>query len=230
MLKQSFLALLLLALGTAGTNAFEVDIDNFLSTNPANTTVFTKSLGGDSYTVSRSFTTSNGTGFTAVGDGNFNMTYSQGQFPTSQGSVTYSLLKNGGATSWQELFTAELHATGVQGDPVDSLRLDLLQVQQFGGVNSVSVQVSAGGDVLFDNSAAGTNTPFTARSASDPFWLREVSFATASDLTYDFNVNAGSGIFTIVTVGTNLVMTPEPASLALFGSLLGAVAIRRRRR
>ncbi len=45
MIKQSFLALLLLALGTAGLNAFEVTIDNFAAA-AGNTTVFTKTLGG----------------------------------------------------------------------------------------------------------------------------------------------------------------------------------------
>ncbi|MCP4477918.1 MAG: PEP-CTERM sorting domain-containing protein [Planctomycetaceae bacterium] len=230
MLKQSFLALLLLTLCTAGTNAFEVTIDNFSSTKPANSTVFSKTLVGDNYTITRSFSTSNLTGFEAVGDGNFNMTYAGGTPTSSQGSVTYNVLKNGGATNWQELFNAERENAGFS-DPyldyaVDAWRLDLLQIQQFGGINDVSLQVSAGGSVLFDNSAS----PFTARSASDPFEIRDVVFGSASNLTYDFNINAGAGAFTVVTVGTNLVMTPEPASLALFGSLLGAVTIRRRRR
>ncbi|MDG1874879.1 MAG: PEP-CTERM sorting domain-containing protein [Mariniblastus sp.] len=226
MLKQSFLALLLLALGTAGTNAFEVTIDNFAAA-AANTTVFTKSLGGDSYTVSRSFTTSNLTGFEAVGDGNWQMTYAGGVATPSQGSITYNVLKNGGATSWNELFNAELDNAGIlQDDDVDNLRLDLLQIQQFGGTNDVSLQVSAGSHVLFDNSTS----PFAARSASELFIIEDTAYGSESNLTYDFNINIGAGAFTVVTVGSNLVMTPEPASLALFGSLLGAVAIRRRRR
>ncbi len=226
MLRQSFLALLLLALSTASLNAFEVTIDSF-AIGPKNTTVFTKTIGGDAYTISRSITTSNLTGFEDAGGGNWQMTYADGTGKPSQGSITYNVLKNGGVTSWGELFKAKyLDLTGFVSQDPDWLFLDLIQVQQFGGTNGVTLEVSAGGNTLFDNSSS----PWDLRSPSDPFYIAGAPFSTASDMTFDFNIAAGQGAFTVLTVGSNLVMTPEPASLALFGSLLGAVTIRRRRR
>ena len=185
-------------------NANEIQVDDFTDQTTASTTVYDDGTFVVERVVSGGFVGNlSKTGFTLVSTGS-----------GVGGTISYSVAKGTFGDLAESLYGPGSDATGFHfGYALSGLF----------GVPAATVTLDYGGGASAPIDLAGSKTPFT---------VSDSAIDSATSLSWEFSAGDLNGA--VLTVGTTpfavTATIPEPTSLILFGSLIGAASIGRRRR
>ncbi len=199
-LSSAFAAVAMLAMTVSASANFVVD--DYTNDALGTQTVFSEA----GFTIDRAFV---GANWSATGNplAQFQLT-STG---AAEHSITYTV---GGGNTFGDIFDSVVSTA----DFVDGFNLGFI--------------VAGGYDVTVSNDAGFNSGPIALVNSDSPLDIDDLTgtFDNATSITLDFNGGDFPGQFLFVgSPSSAFVATPEPTSLLLFGSVLGAVALRRRK-